>query len=56
MDKSARAWVGSEADSGLFTLHNERASRSPEMSKSVEKVFGALMDMLMRMLNSYDDA
>src|SRR5258707_7546089 len=40
----------------LSALLNERASLSPEMALRIEKAFGASMDTLMRMQNSYDIA
>ena len=40
----------------LSTLLNEHAHLSPEMALRVEKAFGASMDTLMRMQNSYDIA
>ena len=40
----------------LSGLLNERVSLSPEMALRIEKAFGVLMDILMRMQNSYDIA
>lgn len=40
----------------LSAVLNERAHVSPEMALRIEKAFGACMDTLMRMQNSYDIA
>ena len=40
----------------LSALLNERAKLSPEMALRIEKVFGGLMDTLLRMQTSYDIA
>ena len=40
----------------LSALLNERAALSSEMALRIEKAFGASMDTLMRMQNSYDIA
>lgn len=40
----------------LSTFLNQRSSLSPEMALRVEKAFGASMETLMRMQNSYDIA
>lgn len=38
----------------LSAVLNERADLLPEMALRLEKAFGVSMDLLMRMLNSYD--
>ncbi|WP_429650061.1 HigA family addiction module antitoxin [Skermanella aerolata] len=40
----------------LSALLNERSHLSPDMALRMEKAFGASMDTLMRMQNSYDIA